>query len=134
MFEKENNILLSSLLGAGVAVGSSLILVILSALILNFTADPAPLIAPTAKAILYITCIVGGYIAKLKSEKLTAPIVSGALVTVLILLISMLTEKSAAAPVSTVISYILVPLAFLAGGIIHTLITSKRPRRKRRRR
>ncbi len=138
MFDNESGakrLLLSSLLGATVAAVGSLILILLSALILSFTKDPASIISPLAKAILYITAVIGGYIAKLKGEKIASPIISGALMTMLILLISMLTKKdSAASPIGTAVAYLIVFLAFIAGGLLHTLITSKRSTRKRKRR
>ncbi len=138
MFDNESGakrLLLSSLLGATVATVGSLILILLSALILGFTKDPASIIAPLGKAILYITAIIGGYIAKAKGEKIASPIISGALMTVLILLISMLTkEGSADSPIGTAVAYIIIFLAFIAGGLLHTLITSKHPTRRKKRR
>lgn len=137
MFENENtakNILLSSLLGVGAALISSLVLLLISALILNFTPDPAKVIAPVGKVILYITAVLGGYIAMLKGEKIAAPIISGGIMTLLVLLISMLFEKSEGSPIITVITYVCIFLAFLSGGILRHIVTSKRPTRKRRRR
>ena len=137
MFENENtakNILLSSLLGVGAAIISSLVLLLISALILNFTPDPVKHTAPVAKAILYITGIAGGYIAMLKGERIISPMISGGIMTIIVLLISMLFESAEASPVVTVIAYVCIFLSFLAGGIMRHLITEKRPTRKRRRR
>ena len=138
MFDNENTskkVLLASAFGAGTAIVSSLILVLLSALIFNFTPDPKALISPVGKVILYITCIAGGYIAMLKGEKLASPIISGGIMAVFILLISMLTQEiSESSPAVAAVSYIFIPLSFLAGGLARHLISSKRPTRKRRRR
>ena len=137
MFENENTakkVLLSSLFGAGFTLISSLILILISALILNFTPDPAGIISPVGKAILYVTAIIGGYIAMLKGEKIASPIISGALMTVLVLIVSMLSEKNEGSAIIAVIAFLCIFLSFLAGGIIRHLITSKRPSRKRRRR
>ena len=137
MFENENtakNILLSSLLGVGAALISSIILLLISALILNFTPDPAKLTAPVGKVIIYITAVLGGYIAMLKGEKIAAPIISGGIMTLLVLIVSMLYGKGEGSPIALVIAYLCISLSFLAGGLIRHLITSKRPARKRRRR
>jgi hypothetical protein len=137
MFENENTakkVLFASLLGAGTTLISSLILILISALILNFTPDPAGIISPVGKAILYVTAIMGGYIAMLKGEKIASPIISGALMTVLVLVVSMLSEKNEGSTIIAVIAYLCIFLSFLAGGILRYLITSKRPSRKRRRR
>ena len=137
MFENENtakNILLSSLLGVGAAIISSFVLILISALILNFTPDPAKLTAPVGKVILYITAVLGGYIAMLKGEKIAAPIISGCIMPLLVFLNSMLFEKSEGSPIITVITYVCIFLAFLSGGILRHIVTSKRPTRKRRRR
>ena len=137
MFENENTtkkVLLASLLGAGITLISSLILILISALILNFTPDPAGIISPVGKAILYVTAIIGGYIAMLKGEKIASPIISGSLMTVLVLVSSVLFGKGVGSPISLIIAYLCILLSFLAGGILRLLITSKRPSRKRRRR
>ena len=137
MFENENTakkVLFSSLFGVGITLISSLVLILISALILNFTTDPAKIISPVGKAILYVTGIISGYIAMLKGEKIASPIISGALMTVLVLVSSVLFGKGEGSPIALVIAYLCISLSFLAGGLIRHLITSKRPSRKRRRR
>ena len=137
MFENENTakkVLLASLLGAGITLISSLILILISALILIFTPDPAEIISPVGKAILYVTAIIGGYIAMLKGERIASPIISGGIMTLLVLIVSMISEKNEGSAIIAVIAYLCIFLSFLAGGIFRHLITAKRPSRKRRRR
>ena len=72
MFENENTakkVLFSSLFGVGTTLISSLILILISALILNFTPDPAGIIFPVGKAILYVTAIIGGYISSFRKRR-----------------------------------------------------------------
>ncbi len=137
----ENNsgakrLILSSLLGTGIATIGSIILIFLSALILNFTKDPASIISPLGKAILYITSVIGGYMAKEKGEKMASPIISASLMTMVVLLCSMIIKDGATnSPIATVVSYTVGFLAFIAGGLLHTLISSNhKTRRKKRRR
>ena len=134
MFSEENkarSYLFSTLYGIGSALLISLVMLLTASLVMTLSTDPKGSYYVIGIAILYISCFFGGFITKLSSDSLLPSIFSGMIMSVTILLLSM-TQKGASAltPAVTIAAYLAVIASCFAGGLIHTAITSKRPKRR----
>ena len=138
MFDNENSlkdVFLASLIGLCASLLLSLVLIPILSLVLSLMPDPAHFIFPIGIAILFISSFAGGVFAKIKGEKLLAPIISGSMLTAIVLIVSMLLGKiTALSPAVAVLAFAAIPSFSTLGGLSCSLRSSRRQSRNKRRR
>lgn len=133
--ENANKTVFSTLLGVGITLLLSLILILSAAFILSLTSDPRPLVMPLGLTILYLSAFAGGTVSAKISEGLISPALSGLITTALILLASLAYPgKGDMSAVIKSIAFSAIEISSLIGGIAYFFVATKRERRKKTKR
>lgn len=133
--ENANKTVFSTLLGTGISLLISVVLILSASFILSMTKDPRAAVVPTAMFILYFSSFTGGAVSAKTSEGILCPVISGLVTTAMILLISIAYPgKGDMSTGIKVIAFVAIELSYLLGGGAWFFVTSQKGRKKKNRR
>lgn len=136
MFSNEKDykkIITGTFISIGTSLALSLILILVLSFILSFLKDPAPVIVPTGMGVLYLSSLTGGFLGSAFSKEHISSLISGIIMTLIILLCSSFFKKSASlSPVLAIIAYCSVFLTNYGGGLLTMGLSQKRPKRTKK--
>ena len=134
---KERGFLRCSVIGAISSIGIALILGVIASLILFKTKDPLKLIVPSALSVLYISTLLGGYIASRinKCSAMLTGLLSSLFVLLFLLFISLFIPASHSSGYG-ILSSISLRLALVVSSLVGAFIgiSNKKSAKKRKKR
>lgn len=130
--ENANKTFFTAVLGVGISLILSVVLIVSAAFVLSFTKDPRSLVLPTGLTVLYLSAFTGGTVGAKISEGILCPALSGLIMTALILLLSILyPDGGDMPPLVKTAAFLSVGLSSLLGGAAYFFAERKRGRKRK---